>query len=300
MRIVIALGGNALLKRGEALSAENQRRNMRAAAGALARACDGHDVVIVHGNGPQVGLLALEADAYKALPPYPLDVLGAESQGMIGYVIAQELRNANAARPVAALITQTIVDPGDPAFAHPSKPIGPIYDADEADVLKGHHGWTFVKEGKSMRRVVPSPKPVEVVEFSIIERLVRCGILVVCAGGGGVPVRRDPDGRLNGVEAVVDKDRAAALIAEKLDAEMFVILTDVDAVYLDWGTTHQKPIGRTSVSNLLGYSFAEGSMAPKVEAITSFVAKTQRPAAIGSLSLVGDVLAGKSGTIVFP
>ncbi|HML29658.1 MAG TPA: carbamate kinase [Hyphomicrobium sp.] len=298
MRIVIALGGNALLKRGEPLSAENQRRNMRAAADALAHACDGHEVIIVHGNGPQVGLLALEADAYKALPPYPLDVLGAESQGMIGYVIAQELRNANPARPVVALITQTIVDPSDPAFGRPTKPIGPVYDPQEVESLRVQHGWTFVPDGTSMRRVVPSPTPIEIIELPIIDRLTASGVLVVCAGGGGVPVRRDSGGLLSGVEAVIDKDRAASLIAQKLNADLFAILTDVDAVYLDWGTPRQHPIGRTNPADLRHHAFADGSMGPKVEAVCAFVEKTRRPAVIGSLAMAREVLSAEAGTII--
>lgn len=300
MRIVIALGGNALLKRGEPLSAENQRRNMRAAAGALARACDGHEVIIVHGNGPQVGLLALEADAYKALPPYPLDVLGAESQGMLGYVIAQELLNANPDRPVVALITQTIVDPSDHAFGHPTKPIGPVYDPQEVESLRVQHGWTFVPDGTSMRRVVPSPTPIEIVELPVIDRLTASGVLVVCVGGGGIPVRRDSGGLLNGVEAVIDKDRAASLLAEKLNADLLAILTDVDAVYLDWGTPRQSPLGRTKPSDLRRHAFADGTMGPKVEAVCNFVDRTHRTAVIGSLALAQKVLSGQSGTIVSP
>lgn len=300
MRIVIALGGNALLKRGETLSAENQRRNMRAAADALVQACDGHQIAIVHGNGPQVGLLALEADAYKAVPPYPLDTLGAESQGMIGYVVAQEMGNARPNWPIAALITQAIVDPRDAAFSRPTKPIGPIYAADEIDALKKQHDWTFAPDGKSLRRVVPSPVPVEIIELPIIERLVSAGVVVVCAGGGGIPVRREPDGRINGVEAVIDKDLAAALLAERLGADRFVILTDIDAVYLDWGTPQQKAIGKIKSLDLRRHNFAEGSMGPKVSAACNFAERTGRAAVIGSLSDVRSVLAGGAGTIVLP
>lgn len=300
MRIVIALGGNALLKRGEPLSAENQRRNMRSAADALARECEGHEIAIVHGNGPQVGLLALEANAYKALPPYPLDVLGAESQGMIGYVIAQELRNAHRDRPVAALITQTVVSPDDPAFGRPTKPIGPVYSAEEVEDLQAKYGWTFAQDGTSMRRVVPSPAPIEIIELAIIERLVSSGDVVVCAGGGGIPVRREPEGGLTGIEAVIDKDLAAALLAEKLGADMFAILTDVDAVYLDWGTPRQTAVGRTNPAELRQHSFADGSMGPKVSAACNFVERTGRIAAIGSLTQVRQVFSEKAGTIVFP
>lgn len=300
MRIVIALGGNALLKRGEPLSAENQRRNMRAAANALMRGCDGHQIAIVHGNGPQVGLLALEADAYKAIAPYPLDMLGAESQGMIGYVVAQEMRNAAPDRVIAALVTQTIVDPRDPAFNRPTKPIGPVYAPDEIDALKKAHDWTFAPDGKSLRRVVASPAPVEILELPVIERLVADGVLVVCAGGGGIPIRREPDGKLNGVEAVIDKDLAAALLAERLGADRFVILTDVDAVYLGWGTPEQKAFGRIRAQDLRRHSFATGSMGPKVEAACNFVERTGRAAAIGSLADVRSVMAEEAGTIILP
>lgn len=300
MRIVVALGGNALLKRGEPLSAENQRRNMRAAADALGLACKGHEIVIVHGNGPQVGLLALEANAYKALPPYPLDVLGAESQGMIGYVVAQELRNASPERPTAALITQTIVDGGDPAFQRPTKPIGPVYTSEEVASLREQHSWTYAQDEKSFRRVVPSPQPVEIVELPIIDSLVRSGVLVICAGGGGIPVRRNPDGRISGVEAVIDKDLAAALLAEKLGADQLVILTDVDAVYLDWGTPQQKAIGKIKSLDLRRHGFADGSMGPKVSAACNFAERTGRAAVIGSLSAVQSVLSGEGGTIVLP
>lgn len=300
MRIVIALGGNALLKRGEPLSAENQRRNMRAAADALALACQGHEIIIVHGNGPQVGLLALEADAYKALPPYPLDVLGAESQGMIGYVIAQELRNASPERLTAALITQTVVDGSDPAFQRPTKPIGPVYTAEEVEALRERHSWTYAQDGKSFRRVVPSPQPVEIIELQIIEGLVRSGVLVICAGGGGIPVLRKPDGGISGVEAVIDKDLAAALLAEKLGADQLVILTDVDAVYLDWGTPQQKAIGKIKSLDLRRHCFADGSMGPKVSAACNFAERTGRAAVIGSLSGAQSVLKGECGTIVLP
>lgn len=300
MRIVIALGGNALLKRGEVLSAENQRRNMREAADALARACDGHEVAVVHGNGPQVGLLALEADAYKAVPPYPLDMLGAESQGMIGYVVAQELRNARPERPIVAVLTQTLVDPADLAFTQPSKPIGPVYSRLEAEALREQHGWEFAPDTNGVRRVVASPLPVEIVELPVIEQLVANGSVVVCAGGGGIPVMRESNGAFAGVEAVVDKDLAAALLAQQLDADKLVILTDVDAVYLGWGTPDARPIPEATPTELRGHEFVEGSMGPKVAAVCTFVERTGRTAVIGALAQADDVLAGRAGTIVSP
>ena len=299
MRIVFALGGNALLKRGESLSAENQRRNMRAAATSLAAACDGHKVAIVHGNGPQVGLLALEADAYQAVPPYPLDMLGAESQGMIGYVIAQELRNARPDRAVVALLTQTLVDASDPAFKRPTKPIGPVYEKTDVAELAKNRGWTFALDGAAMRRVVASPKPVGIIELPVIEQLVTSNAITICCGGGGIPVRQ-VSGVIEGVEAVIDKDLAAALLAQQLGAERLVILTDVDGVYLDWGTAKQRLIREAHVGDLCSQNFSEGSMGPKVRAVCQFVKATGKAAVIGSLEEVERVLAGQSGTLILP
>lgn len=300
MRLVIALGGNALLKRGEPLTAENQKRNMQAAAQSLARACDGNEVALVHGNGPQVGLLALEAEAYRGVPPYPLDLLGAESQGMIGYVIAQALRNARPQREIAALLTLMRVDPADSAFEHPTKPIGPVYDAHEIESLRMAHGWSFAADGDGMRRVVASPRPVDIIELPVIRRLMDAGVVTVCAGGGGIPVQALLGGALDGIEAVIDKDSAAALLAQRLEAERLVILTDVDAVYLDWRTAGQRPLRRISAADLRLHRFAEGSMAPKVEAACQFAINTGRPAVIGALSQAFAVVAGEAGTEVLP
>lgn len=299
MRLVIALGGNALLKRGEVLSAENQRRNMRAAADALARACQGHEVAIVHGNGPQVGLLALEAEAYRAVPPYPLDVLGAESQGMIGYVIAQELRNARPGWPVTAVITQTVVDPHDPAFKTPTKPVGPVYAAGDVERLKAEHDWTFAPEGQGIRRVVPSPRPIAFVEQATIERLIAAGETVVCAGGGGIPVREE-GGRYAGVEAVIDKDYAAALLAEQVQADRLVILTDVDAVYVGWDGPSPEPIREIRAAELRRHAFAAGSMGPKVGAACDYVERTGQRASVGALSQAEAVASFQSGTLIAP
>jgi carbamate kinase len=298
MRMVVALGGNALLKRGETLSAQNQRRNMRAAAMGLARACAGHEVAIVHGNGPQVGLLALEAEAYKAVPPYPLDVLGAESQGMIGYVIAQELQRAEPDRPVVAVLTQTAVDPKDPAFQNPTKPIGPVYAPADVPALQAKYGWAFAADGSDVRRVVASPSPLAVVELTVIERLVVAGVITICAGGGGIPVRRASDGRFEGVEAVVDKDLTAALLAELLNADRLIILTDVEAVFRGWGTADQQPLGTARVQDLQREVFAEGSMQPKVDAACRFAERTGRPAVIGALSQTEAVVHMRAGTII--
>uniref|UniRef100_B0T0L1 Carbamate kinase n=1 Tax=Caulobacter sp. (strain K31) TaxID=366602 RepID=B0T0L1_CAUSK len=298
MRQVIALGGNALLRRGEVASADNQRRNVVRAASGLVEACDGVRTVLVHGNGPQIGLLALQAEAYAAAPAYPLDMLGAESQGMIGYVLAQELRNARPERPVAALLTQTLVDAGDPAFQRPTKPIGPIYPPDQALALGRTHGWSFAMDGAGQRRVVPSPAPLQVIEQDTIKGLMDSGALVICAGGGGVPVMREASGWLRGVEAVIDKDLVAALLAIHLDADRLVILTDVDAVYRDWGGPNAMPLRQISHADPAATAFAEGSMGPKVRAARQFAEATGRAALIGALDDVHGVLAGESGTRV--
>lgn len=296
MRLVVAIGGNALLTRGEELSAENQRRNMGEAARALAEIMRDHEVILVHGNGPQVGLLALESAAFKDAPPYPLDVLGAESQGMIGYIIEQELRNAMPDRRIVTLLTQTVVEASDPAFANPTKPIGPIYTEAEAKELAAARGWSIAPDGKNFRRVVPSPLPVDMLERQTIGDLVSAGVVVICAGGGGVPVTLDADKQVQGIEAVIDKDLAASLLARKLDADRLIILTDVDAVYRDWGKDIQKRIDKTDPASLRAMDFAKGSMGPKVDAVCRFVEASGKPAAIGSLAHAGDVVSGKSGT----
>jgi carbamate kinase len=296
MRIVVALGGNALVRRGEPLEAEVQRANLRKAARALARLATEHEVVLTHGNGPQVGLLALEADAYRGVKPYPLDVLGAESQGMIGYLIVQALR-AETGMSVAALLTEVVVDADDPAFAQPTKPIGPLYTAAEADAAATEHGWEIAADGPHYRRVVPSPQPREIVELEAIESLLAEGSIVVCAGGGGIPVVRDGTG-LRGVEAVIDKDLTAALLAEQLDADQLMIFTDLPYVERGWQTPSQAPIEETTPAELRRLDFAAGSMAPKVEAACRFVERTGGEAVIGSLAQVAAVAAGRSGTRV--
>jgi carbamate kinase len=314
MRIVIALGGNALMRRGEPMTAQLQLQNMQRAAMPLARMCAAQQVAIVHGNGPQIGLLALTAQAYPLVPAYPLDVLGAESQGMIGYILAQALGNAlqaqhqqNPSLPcpvVACLLTQTLVDAADPAFQAPNKPIGPVYTADQAPMLRAC-GWHFGVDGAGIRRVVASPQPVAIVEFALIETLLSAGAIAVCVGGGGIPVQRVPvrDGNstaLVGIEAVVDKDSAAALLAQQLNAERLIILTDVDAVYLDWGTPQQHALAEIQAHVLSGYDFIAGSMAPKVAAACAFVRATGKTAAIGALDAAEDVFAGRAGTQIVP
>jgi len=294
-RIVVALGGNALLCRGEPAEAETQRRNVAEAACALAALADRDELVITHGNGPQVGLLALEADAYKAVSPYPLDVLGAESQGMIGYLIAQAMKSELPERDVAALLTQVIVAADDPAFSHPSKPIGPVYREVEARRLAAEHGWTIAPDGDCFRRVVPSPEPVAIIELGAIRRLVAAGAIVVCAGGGGIPVVVE-GAALRGVEAVIDKDLTAALLAERLEADRLVMLTDVPFLERDWGSAAARPIEHSTPTELRRLQFAAGSMGPKVEAACRFVERTGREAAIGALADLGAVVRGQTGT----
>lgn len=300
MRVVVALGGNALLKRGEPMTAAVQRTNVRKAAQALAGLACGHDLVVAHGNGPQVGLLALQAAAYKAVAPYPLDILGAESVGMIGYLVEQELANALApGTRLATLLTQVEVDGNDPAFARPDKPIGPVYNDAEAAGVRKIHGWPLVEETKGRwRRVVPSPLPRRITQIEAIRLLVDFGVTVICAGGGGIPVVREEAGDLVGVEAVIDKDRAAALLAEQIGAEALLLLTDVEAVYANWGTPRQRPIGHVRPDGIDAGAFPAGSMRPKVEAACAFAAMEGRMAGIGRLEDAGAILDGRKGTIV--
>jgi carbamate kinase len=295
-RLVVALGGNALLRRGQPLEAQIQRANVAQAARALAELAVEHELVLTHGNGPQVGLLALEADAYRAVEPYPLDVLGAESQGMIGYLIVQALRGETDAS-VVAVLTEVVVGADDPAFVQPTKPIGPVYTKGEARRVAAEHGWDVAPDGAHYRRVVPSPQPREIVELDSITTLLREGSIVVCAGGGGIPVVRE-GGRLRGVEAVIDKDLTAALLAEQLDADRLLILTDVPYVERGWETERPLAIERATPDELRRLKFAAGSMAPKVEAACRFVERTAREAVIGSLAELAAVVAGRSGTHV--
>ena len=301
MRLIVALGGNALLRRGEALTAENQRRHVRAAAEALAPIARRHDLVISHGNGPQVGLLALQGAAYKSDEAYPLDVLDAETEGMIGYLIEQELANVLPDdRRFATLLTQIEVDPGDGAFGHPTKPIGPLYDEAQARALGAARGWVMEPENGRYRRVVASPRPKRILELSVIELLIGQGVLVICAGGGGIPVLSRSDGSLVGVEAVIDKDLASALLARELKAEALLMLTDVAYVYDRWGTPEARPIRRIAPGTMAALEFAPGSMGPKVEAAIEFVEATGGFAGIGRLEDAPAILKGEAGTLVAP
>lgn len=293
--VVVALGGNALLRRGEPLEADIQRKNIATAAKTIALIAQEYNVVLVHGNGPQVGLLALQNSAYTKVAPYPLDVLGAESQGMIGYMLIQELKNLMPSRNVTALLTQVQVDPKDPAFANPTKFIGPVYEEAEARALAAEKQWSVKADGKFFRRVVPSPLPQRIVEGDAIETLIAQGHLIICTGGGGIPVTWDGQ-CLTGIEAVIDKDMSAAYLAKQIKADALLILTDADAVYLDWGKPTQHPLRVTSPDELAGVKFDAGSMGPKVEASCEFVKATGGMVGIGSLEDGLAILRGEAGT----
>lgn len=297
MLIVVALGGNALLQRGQVPDVETQRRNIAIAAEAIASIAADNTVVVTHGNGPQVGLLALQALAFRSVPAYPLDILGAESEGMIGYLIEQELRNRLSGRDVATLLTMAAVRADDPAFDAPTKPIGPIYMPEEAARIGRENSWQFRADGNGVRRVVPSPEPIRILEIEAIRKLVHAGVVTICAGGGGIPVIEGSAG-LTGIEAVVDKDLSAALLAQELAADRLLMLTDVAAVYEGWGRPDAKALRNTTPAVLRGMAFEPGTMAPKVEAACRFVERTGGEAAIGALSEIRAVLAGGSGTIV--
>ncbi len=301
MRIVIALGGNALLERGEKPDAAIQREHVRRAAQSLAPLAADHQLIVCHGNGPQVGLLALESESDPALSrPYPLDVLGAQTQGMIGYWLVQELANAGVTKPLVALVTQTVVDPDDPAFAAPTKFIGAGYPREQAEDAAVRYGWTMAVDGDRWRQVVPSPEPLRVVEEDAIRTLVERDVVVVCGGGGGAPVWEDNVGRLTGLEAVVDKDMTAAQLALALRADWLLVLTDVPAIIRGYGTPQAAPIRAIDADALAELPFPAGSMGPKVDACIWFVQASGYQAAIGSITDVAEVLAGRAGTTITP
>lgn len=299
MRIVVALGGNALLKRGEPMTAEAQRANVRQAADALAAIGGDNELVVTHGNGPQVGLLALQGAAYKPEEAYPLDVLGAESEGMIGYMIEQELGNRlPIERPFATLLTMIEVDPEDPAFEDPTKFIGPVYDEAEARRLATEKDWAIKPDGDHWRRVVPSPLPKRIFETRPIKWLLEKNTVVICAGGGGIPVKYDANRSLVGVEAVIDKDFASELLARELDADVFIMATDIDAVYVDFGSSVQRGIRTSTPDAIEAHDFPAGSMGPKVAAACQFARATGKAAAIGALGDLSEILHGSAGTTI--
>jgi carbamate kinase len=301
VRIVVALGGNALLRRGEALTATNQRENIRAAAAALAPLANEHELIISHGNGPQVGLLALQGAAYKPDEAFPLDVLGAQTEGMIGYMIEQELKNQlPPGKALATILTMVEVDPEDVAFDNPTKFVGPIYTKSEARHLADKKGWAIKQDGENWRRVVPSPAPKRIAELAPIRWLLEKSAIVICAGGGGIPVSRNGSGAYTGVEAVIDKDAASELLARNLDADLLVMATDVDGVYRDWGRPTQQRIRAATPATVDPREFPQGSMGPKLKAASDFVTSTGKRAAIGALEELRAVVAGEAGTSITP
>lgn len=302
MRVVVALGGNALLLRGQAMTAKAQLTNVRIAANALADLAQDHEIIVAHGNGPQVGLLALQGAAYDPDTPWPLDVLGAETEGMIGYLIEQELMNAlPEGACCATLLSRVEVEASDPAFQSPSKPIGPVYSADIAAQMASDHGWSIVTETSGgSRRVVPSPLPQRILGLGAIEVLLTSGHCVICAGGGGIPVVRNAKGEMEGVEAVIDKDRTSALLASDLKADALLLLTDIDAVYMDYSSPHERAIGETTPAAFDKLELAPGSMGPKVAAAGAFVQSSGKFAGIGQLSDARAILEGQAGTRIRP
>ena len=301
MRVLVALGGNALLRRGEPMTAEVQRANVQVAAKALAPVAAQHQLVLSHGNGPQVGLLALQAAAYTEVEAYPLDVLGAQTEGMIGYLIEQELGNLLPPEvPFASLLTMIEVDLDDPAFGDPTKFVGPIYEDAAADALAKDKGWVFKRDGDKLRRVVPSPAPKRIFEIRPIKWLLDQGTVVICAGGGGIPTAWQPgkERTLGGVEAVIDKDFASELLAREVEADLFIMATDVDGVYDGWGTPEQRRLDQITPAELRARDFAAGSMGPKVEAACRFVDNGGGRAAIGSLADIERIVEGSAGTNV--
>jgi len=303
MRVVIALGGNALLKRGEPMTADVQRSNVKVAAPALAKVAGNHQLVLSHGNGPQVGLLALQGAAYTEVEAYPLDVLGAQTEGMIGYVLEQELGNILPIEvPFATILTMIEVDPADPAFQDPTKFVGPVYDKEQADALATEKGWAFKQDGDSWRRVVPSPEPKRIFEIRPIRWLIEKDVVVICGGGGGVPTMYESNGdrKLVGVEAVIDKDLASELLSREIEADLFIMATDVDGVYADWGTPDQRKLDRVTPEEIREMQLAAGSMGPKAMAAMRFVERTGKRAAIGALDEIEGIVEGTAGTQVVP
>ena len=297
MRVVVALGGNALLRRGEDMTIENQRKNVKIAAKSIAPLVSENQLVITHGNGPQVGLLALQAASYEKKSEYPLDILGAQSEGMLGYLIEQELGNLLPVEiPFATILTMVEVDPEDPAFRNPTKPIGPRYGIDEIKLLAKENNWEIAKDGEMWRRVVPSPEPHRIFELRPIHWLLENGTVVICAGGGGIPTVYNKVGDLEGVEVVIDKDRASALLARQLNARLLILATDSKGIYKDWGEKNSEIIEHTTPEKLDLLEFEVGSMAPKVEAACDFVRRTGERAVIGSLEDIESMVAGKAGT----
>jgi carbamate kinase len=295
-KLVIALGGNALLQRGEILSAENQQKSIQLFSQMVAQLARDYQLVIVHGNGPQVGLLALQNAAYQDAPAWPLDILVAESQGMIGFAIAQEL-TAYSSAPVTTLMTRVEVDPNDPAFASPGKYIGPVYPPEQQTELQARYGWQMKPDGRYIRRVVASPAPLKIIDSEAIRTLMDDGHLVICCGGGGIPVV-EKEGGYQGIEAVIDKDLTAAVLAQAISADHLLILTDADAVYENWGTPQARALRHVTPGELAPFAAPDGAMGPKAAAVIQFVKQTGNAAFIGALKDAPQILAGKKGTCI--
>ena len=295
--LVLAIGGNALLQRGEPLEYSYMQKNINKVSKIISAIINDYKIIIVHGNGPQVGLLSLQSNAYKEVPPYPFDILNAESQGMIGYLLQQTLANYIQNIPITTLITQVLVDQKDLAFKLPTKFIGPVYNKQESEDLSNRYGWIMKEDGKFYRRVVASPKPIDIIEIDSASTLINFNTIVISGGGGGIPCIRDGN-KLIGIEAVVDKDYTAALLAKKLKADKFIILTDVDAVYDNFGTAKSKPIREIDVATLKGHRFPSGSMQPKVDAVCDFVSSTNKTSSIGALDKLLEILNRRSGTLI--
>lgn len=295
-KLVIALGGNALLQRGEILSAENQQKSIQLFSQMVAQLARDYQLVIVHGNGPQVGLLALQNAAYQDAPAWPLDILVAESQGMIGFAIAQEL-TASSSVPVTTLMTRVEVDPNDPAFASPGKYIGPVYPPEQQAELQARYGWQMKADGQYIRRVVASPTPLKIIDSEAIRTLMDEGHLVICCGGGGIPVIAKGGG-YQGTEAVIDKDLTAAVLAKAISADHLLILTDADAVYENWGTPQARALRHVTPAELAPFAAPDGAMGPKAAAVIQFVSQTGNAAFIGALKDAPEILAGKKGTCI--
>lgn len=295
--IVIALGGNAICKRNELLSVSNQYHNIDETTQLIAKLADKYRIIIVHGNGPQVGLLALQNAAYQAVPAYPLDVLVAETQGMLGYMISRSLKQHQNVKNVATLLTQVEVDKHDPSFNHPTKYVGPVYALEDEPRLVQQFGWQFKRDGQYLRRVVPSPKPQKIIEIDIIKQLIANNTIVICNGGGGIPVIRDHHG-YQGIEAVIDKDHSAAQLAIQLNADHLMILTDAEAVYENWGTPQQTALHHVNPERLAPLAIEDGAIGPKVKSVIEFVNQTNNKAYIGKLTDIEALLAGTKGTII--
>lgn len=301
MKLVVALGGNALMQRNEPLKPDLQWRNARTAARALAPVAREHQLILTHGNGPQVGLLAMQAEAFEDADNYSFDVMCAATGGMIGYVLEQELGNLLGYDvPVATILTRVEVDGNDPEFADPSKFVGPTFDREKADELARANNWVFKQDNEHWRRVVPSPRPKRILWHRPIRWLLQNNAVVICTGGGGIPVVETQDGRMQGVDAVIDKDRASGLLASKIPADLFVIVTDVEGVYADFGKPSQRLVRNATPSELETESFSKGSMGPKIEAALSFVRATNKPAVIGALDQIGEIVQGQAGTWIHP